>query len=136
MTIGSCGCGNIEYCYEGEPINQVFCYCTECQRDTGSDKWFGLWIPKQNFKFTKAKPGIFTRKGSSGKHMHKNFCNLCGITLCGEVTAGNFYSVAASTLKQPTCLSPKMAIFVASAPKWAVLPDNVPTYDVLPPEFS
>jgi hypothetical protein len=29
-----------------------------------------------------------------------------------------------------------MAIYTASAPKWAVFPEGVPKFDILPPEMS
>ena len=48
---GSCGCGKLKYSVEGEPINSLFCYCKECQIITGSDKWFGVWVPKDKLKF-------------------------------------------------------------------------------------
>ena len=130
---GKCGCGNIEYSFEGEPINSLFCYCKECQTTTGSDKWFGLWVPVDKFKFTKGTPTIFTRIGDSGKEVNLNFCPDCGTTLCAEITVGNFYSVGASTLLDSNRFSPKMSIYAASAPKWAIFPENVPRFDKLPP---
>lgn len=130
---GKCGCGSVEYCFEGEPINSAFCYCRECQTHTGSDKWFGLWVPVEKFEFTKGVPSKFSRIGDSGKDVIHNFCSDCGTTLCAEVTVGNFYSVAASTLDNNNSFSPKMAIYTAHAPKWAVFPEGVPKYDILPP---
>ena len=70
---GRCGCGEIELEFSVEPINAVFCYCTDCQRDTGSDKWFGLWVPTDKLVFTAGEPQTFTRQGSSGKPVHKKF---------------------------------------------------------------
>ena len=130
---GKCGCGNVEYSFEGQPINTIFCYCRECQIHTGSDKWFGLWVPVDRFKFTKGIPSKFTRIGDSGKDVNYKFCSDCGTTLCAEVTVGNFHSVGASTLNDNNHFSPKMAIYAASAPKWAVFPDGVPKFDKLPP---
>ncbi len=130
---GKCNCGNVEYTFEGEPINSAFCYCRECQAHTGSDKWFGLWVPVDKFKFTKGTPSNFTRLGDSGKDMNYQFCSHCGTTLCAEVTVGNFYSVAAATLDNNNEFSPKMAIYVSSAPEWAVFPEDIPKYDILPP---
>ncbi len=130
--VGKCACENIEYCFEGDPINTAFCYCQECQKHTGSDKWFGLWVPIEKFKFTKGKPSVFTRIGDSGKEVNHNFCSNCGSTLAIEVIVGNFYSVAASTLIESS-FSPNMAIYAASAPKWAMFPEGVPKFDVLPP---
>jgi len=133
---GSCACGAIEYSFGGEPINLVFCCCTECQVHTGSDKWFGVWVPKDQFSITKGTPSSFIRLGDSGKDMIHKFCGICGTTLYIEVTFANFYSVAATTLKDSENLFPKMAIYTASAPDWAVFPEGVPKFDALPPEYS
>ena len=133
---GSCACGAIKYSFEGEPINSIFCYCKECQVATGSDKWFGLWVPKDKFSFTKGSASSFTRKGDSGKNVIHQFCGACGTNLCGEATGLNIYSVSASTLAGNNNLSPKMAIYTASAPSWAVFPEGVPKFDALPPELS
>ena len=129
---GSCSCGAIELAFTGEPTNAVFCYCTDCQRDTGSDKWFGLWVPTDRLTFTRGEPETFTRTGSSGMPVHKRFCGACGTTLGSEFTAGGFYSIAASVLDQTADFSPRMAIFTASAPPWAVYPDGVPKHDTFP----
>ncbi|MDP3846647.1 MAG: GFA family protein [Pseudomonas sp.] len=130
---GSCGCGAVNYSFSGEPVNSVFCYCKECQVRTGSDKWFGLWVQKENFTFTKGTPLTFTRPGDSGQAMHHQFCGACGTNLCVEVTVANIYSVAATTLIGNHLLSPKIAIYTASAPSWAVFPEGVPKFDILPP---
>lgn len=132
---GQCACGNIEYRFEGEPINTAFCYCSECQIHTGSDKWFGIWVPNDKLTFTKGEPATYTRVGSSGKDMHHKFCGACGTTLCVDVTIGNFYSVAASTLDQCD-YRPQISIYTASAPEWAVFPEGVPKFDTLPPDMG
>ena len=129
---GRCSCGDIEISFTGEPMRAVFCYCTDCQQDTGSDKWFGLWVANDNLEFTKGEPETFTRTGSSGKPVSKKFCGACGTTLCSDFTAGGFYSVAASILDQRNDFSPEMAIYTASAADWAVYPDDVPRYETFP----
>jgi len=130
---GRCGCGNIEYSYEGDPINIVFCYCKECQVHSGSDKYFGLWASKDNFRVDKGDPAVFTRLGDSGKPMNHYFCKDCGTTIYVEVTVANMVSIAAATLDDNTNLSPAMAIYTVSAPKWAVLPEGIPHFEKLPP---
>lgn len=133
---GKCSCGNIEYCFDDEPINTAFCYCHDCQTHTGSDKFFGLWVPAEKFTFTKGTPETFTRLGDSGRELHHRFCKDCATTLCIDVVAAGFYSVAASTLNDSDDVSPNMVIYAASAPKWAVFPEGIPKYDKLPPEIS
>ncbi|MCE2596880.1 GFA family protein [Motilimonas cestriensis] len=131
---GSCRCGDIEFCFYNDPINSIFCYCKECQALTGSDKWFGLWVARDNFKFTKGAPSTYTRAGNSGKDVNYKFCGTCSTTLCAEVTAGNFYSVSATSLKNNK-FNPKMSIYASSAPPWAIFPVDVPKFDALPPEL-
>lgn len=133
--IGSCRCGDIEFCFDNDPINSTFCYCKDCQALTGSDKWFGLWVPRENFSFTKGIPSSYTRSGDSGKEVHYHFCSICSTALCAEITAGNFYSVSATSLKNNN-FTPKMSIYASSAPSWATFPNNVPKFDILPPGMA
>lgn len=129
---GSCRCGDIEFCFDNDPINAVFCYCKECQSFTGSDKWFGLWVPKDHFKFTKGTASSHCRMGDSGKAVNYYFCGKCSTSLCAEITAGNFYSVSATAL-QRNSFTPKMSIYAASAPSWATFSEDIPRFDILPP---
>ncbi len=133
---GECSCGQIRITFAGDPMNAVFCYCIDCQRDTGSDKWFGLWVAADNFAFTRGEPQTFTRRGASGKPVHKKFCGSCGTTLCSEITAGGFYTVAASILDQKNDFAPRMAIYTASAVDWAVYPQGVPKFETFPDSSS
>lgn len=130
--IGSCRCRDIEFYFDNDPINSILCFCKECQALTGSDKWFGHWVPKDNFKFTKGTPFTYTRTGGSGKDVIYFFCGTCSTVLCAEVSAGNLYSVSATSLKSNT-FSPKMSIYTSSAAPWAMVPDDVPKFDILPP---
>lgn len=133
--LGNCRCGDIEYYFDDDPINSIFCYCKECQALTGADKWFGLWVAKADFKFTEGTPSTYTRVGDSGKEVHYLFCSTCSAVLCADVTAGNFYSVSATSLKNNKFV-PQMAIYVSSAPRWATFPDGLPKFDILPPRME
>ena len=83
--IGNCSCGDIEFCFDNDPINSIFCYCKACQALTGSDKWFGLWVPRDNFKFTKGTALSHTRVGDSGKEVNYYFCGTNQTALLEEV---------------------------------------------------
>ncbi len=134
MTTGGCQCGAVRYEFKGEPINEVFCYCTECQQRTGGDKWFGLWVRNDDFTFNEGfEPATFTRKGASGRDVNHHFCSTCGVNVCADMTAGGFYTVTATSIDGGWPRKPRAAIFVASAPVWAVLPNDIPVYDKLPP---
>jgi hypothetical protein len=132
-STGKCDCGEVEFAFTGEPINSSFCYCHSCQLHTNSDKWFGVWVPKENFKFTKGEPSTFTRIGDSGNTVEYTFCGNCGVTLAGFPELAGFYSVAAMTIENGSKLSPGMLMYTAHAPEWATFPGGIPKFDLLPP---
>jgi len=134
--LGMCACSELEFECVGEPINAVFCYCLSCQRLTNSDKWFGVWYPKESVIFTKGKPSVFIRKGNSGKNMEHMFCSKCSTTVAAFCEIGNFYSIAASCLQTKKDLSPNMLIYTAQAVSWAQFPKGVPKFAILPPEMG
>ena len=129
---GRCDCGEIEFECTEAPINSVFCYCTDCQQRTNSDKWFGLWIRENGFSVTKGTPSTFSRKGSSGMSMIHHFCKDCGNNFAVYSEAGQFFTVSVTTLDDSDHYAPEMAIYTASAPTWAVFPEGVPRFDNIP----
>ena len=134
MKQGGCQCGRVRFEITQDPINEVFCYCTECQARTGSDKWFGLWVPNQNLTFLQGhEAATVTRNGASGKDVHHHFCPDCGVNVCADMTAGGFYTVAATSIDGGWPNKPRAEIYTASAPSWAVFPTDIPNYDGLPP---
>jgi hypothetical protein len=89
-------------------------------------------VSKDNFKLTTGTPSSYTRVGDSGKEVNYLFCDTCSTALCAEVTAGDFYSVSATSLENNK-FTPKMSIYVSSAPSWAIFPSDVPKFEILPP---
>ena len=87
---GICACGEVGFTFTGDPINSAYCYCKSCQFRTNADRWFGVWVPRENLTFTRGKPSSFIRKGDSGKTVDFLFCGNCGITLAGFAEIGDF----------------------------------------------
>lgn len=137
MRKGSCQCGEVQFEFNGEPISQVFCYCTDCQKRTGSDNWFGIWVPSVNFKFVgKTEPFAYITKDDSGNDIKCYTCPNCGVSLSIEFTSASFHTVAASCIEGNNEFRPKLAIFTASAPEWAVFPTDIPLFEKMPPEIG
>ena len=137
MRNGSCQCGKVSFEFTGDPINQVFCYCTDCQKRTGSDKWFGIWVPSVNLEYTgEEKPVSYTTQDDAGNDIHCHTCPNCGVSLSVEFTSAGFHTVAASCIEGNNEFRPLLAIFTASAPQWAILPADIPLFDKLPPEMG
>jgi hypothetical protein len=125
---GHCSCGKVKFCVQGEPINAVFCYCTDCQIATGSDKFYGVWFKPNQFTLLQGNVTKFNRNSDSGYEITFMFCECCGTTVCGDSTYG-IVTVAGATLDSTDGIEPKMAIFTKSAPKWALLPTDIPCFE-------
>lgn len=130
--VGGCACGAIRYEFEGDPLTCVYCYCTECQRRTNSDRTFGAWVPSAAFKLTQGSPASFTRRSDSGVELQHQFCSTCGINLYLTSKGFEVVAVCINTLERPHGLTAKMAIFTASAPEWALFSDDIPRFDRMP----
>ena len=37
MIGGGCLCGAVRYSVSGEPVVQLYCYCTDCRKVSGTD---------------------------------------------------------------------------------------------------
>ena len=85
---GSCSCGDVKFCVEGNPINTVFCYCKECQVSCGSDRFYGIWIQPDQITLTQGRPKEFTRKSEGSGEITFKFCGNCGTKVYGDTADG------------------------------------------------
>ena len=60
------------------------------------------------------------------------FCGKSGTPIGAEITVGDFYSISVKTMENAESLKPKMSIYTKSAPKWSVIPDNIPSFKTIP----
>jgi hypothetical protein len=127
-TTAACNCGEVEIKIKGDPANTCFCYCTECQKLTGSDKGFIAHFPSDSVSLTKGTPSEYSRQGNSGKNVTYFFCPTCGSMVFGKAEVLPFVSVAVPRLENPNDYQPKMAFYTASAPSWAVFNPDIPSF--------
>lgn len=140
---GGCACGAARYGLRGDPIFVNNCYCTLCQKQTGSTSVVNAFIEATAVTL---EAGTLSRHvvktGSGGNHViHR--CGECGTALwsayprLGDLALG----VRVATLDDPAALHPDAAIFVGDAMPWVTLPQGVPHFEtgynpkeLLPPE--
>jgi hypothetical protein len=91
-----------------------------------------VWVPFGKLVFTKGVPSSFLKIGDMGMEMHNKFCAKCSTTLCIDIEAANFHSVAGGTISNNSELKPSMAIYTASAPKWATFPEGIQKHEGFP----
>ncbi len=130
--VGGCACGETRHQFNEPPLNALFCYCKDCQKASGSDKIFSLLLKIDSFEITQGNLSIYKTTAKSGNEVERHFCPKCGSTLFGKSNAMGIMGLAAASLDDSDEYEPKMAIFTNSAPKWAVIPDDIPNFPEIP----
>jgi len=131
---GGCRCGAIRYECNAEPILAGHCYCTVCQRASGTDKNSAVASPEDAFRLT---GGIteYTVEADSGNTSTRGFCPTCGDPITGYGTGmAGMVMVSASSLDDASVFQPQMDIYVDSAPPWAHMDPDLPKVPGMPEE--
>ncbi|MBT3557897.1 MAG: GFA family protein [Rhodospirillales bacterium] len=117
---GQCLCGDVAYQVEGKLRPVVHCYCSQCRRTHGV---MGPYTQAQNVDITfTAESGL--KWYQSSDQAERGFCNTCGSSLFWKPIGGDYTSISAGTLDQPTGLSVSGHIYVGDLPDFHVLPDD------------
>ena len=121
---GGCYCGKVRYKVTGTPAFQLFCFCKDCRSLTGTEGWAGYMVNNSDFCVLEGKPTIHEKISKEGRVVKQYFCGTCGSNLWGETEFG-LVSVAAGTLDDPSVFKPTKKVFVADAPHWARIPEEL-----------
>lgn len=140
---GGCACGEVRYRVAADPILVNNCYCTRCQRQTGSTSVVNLFIESEKLELLAGETSSHVVKAGSGGPHEIVRCATCGTALwsfyprLGRLGAG----VRVATLDEPARIRPDAAIYTADRMPWVTLPEGVPQFEaaydpaaVLPPD--
>lgn len=118
---GGCLCGNVRYSADAQPAFMGVCHCTDCQRFTGSAFATVIAIPSSALKLTGTLKS-FTKRGDTGKSIHRRFCPECGCGILDEADAlPDMAMVNAGSLDDRSWVSPQSEIYCDSAQPWVHL---------------
>src|SRR5208282_6002659 len=132
MVKGGCACGAVRYECSADPIMAANCYCTDCQRSTGTAMASVLLVPKAAFKLT-GELKQFEVTGDSGNKVSRGFCPNCGSPILSILPAmADFVALKAGSLDDPSQFKPMMQVYMKSAPPWAPVRDDLPKFDKQP----
>jgi hypothetical protein len=131
---GGCLCGELRFEACAQPVRLTLCYCTFCQRATGSTHMVEPIFLKQSFKVVAGVPKVYSLASSdSGKRIDIHFCANCGtkIYLAFE-RFPDVVGVYAGTFDDPSWFdrSPDLTacLFFESAMAGALVPAGVPVF--------
>jgi hypothetical protein len=123
----------LRYEAEGEPRYMGLCYCSDCQKASGSG-----FIPFMGFASSAVRFSGASRKFASpaarGGEAARNFCPDCGsLVFGGERGQGDTINIYAGSLDDPSAFRPKVAIFARRRPAWALIPPGLTVFEEMPP---
>ncbi|ANQ21846.1 aldehyde-activating protein [Vibrio natriegens] len=128
---GSCLCGRVKFEIIGEFQSFFLCYCTRCQKDTGSAHAANLFAQDSKLVWAQGETYVKTYQHPHTLHS-KSFCQNCGSTL--PTVAENIQCIVtpAGSLDGPVPISPTAKIFVGSCANWTKNLSQVPSFEQLP----
>ena len=121
---GGCLCGAVRYIIVGEPVIQLFCYCTDCRRVSGTDGYAAYIVQRADLNLDQGEPSSYSVTAKSGRTNTRNFCATCGSRLWADLDLG-FASVSGGSLDDPDNFQPTMVHCENDAPNWGRVPSQL-----------
>ena len=129
---GGCLCGALRYEARGAPRFTGLCYCTDCQKASGSGFIPFMGFASSAVRFT-GPTRQFVSKAARGTDAVRNFCSTCGSLVFGGIVGqDSMHTIYAGSLDDRSRFQPKIAIFARSRPEWAIIPPGVTVYETMP----
>src|ERR1700748_3451564 len=131
---GGCLCDALRYEIEGEPLYTGHCYCTDCQKASGSGFIPFMGVSSGAVRFSgPSRP--FVSKAANGGDATRNFCPTCNSLVFGGVVGeSDSFTIYVGSLDDKSLFHPQVAIFARNRPEWAILPPGVTVFDEMPPQ--
>ena len=128
---GGCGCGQVRYRIEGEPMMVHNCHCRLCQQQTGSTSVINAFFEGERVSVVQGEITEHKLAGGSGRAHTICRCAACGTALWSYYARlGRLsYGVRAGTLDDPGSVTPDVVIFTESRMPWVALPEGIPAFE-------
>jgi hypothetical protein len=130
---GGCACGAIRFEITAPFIGVGACHCTDCQKASGGGPNYVALTPKSALLVTRGEAKLYLRNGDSGAEVARAFCSDCGTPLWGIPAHQPFTTVKLGALDDHSDLTPAIHVYAASAPRWHVIEDGLPSFPKMPP---
>jgi hypothetical protein len=127
---GGCHCGQVRYTCSGEPIAVTLCYCRDCQRFSGGANSNYVLMPADSVSVTGETAGN-TLQAESQRSVRREYCRECGSPVFAKTP--HLFAITVASFDDPNPYQPTLAIWLASAPPWASVPQGIPSYQHNPP---
>ncbi len=123
---GGCLCGAVRYELAGAPTSANICYCTQCQRQSGSPVPAFVSYPLACFSLVAGAPADYR----SSPRALRQFCAACGSSLFWREDGAGEIDVYSGTLDEPRRMPPPaFAIWAAHRARWVPEFEGTPSYE-------
>ena len=114
----TCVCGQLQISCEGEPVRVSVCYCTGCQKRTGSAFGAQARFAVEHVK-VEGRAASYERAADSGNRITFSFCPACGSTVFWEnLGIPDFTTVALGAFADPEFPEPTVTVYEVRRPRW------------------
>lgn len=127
---GGCLCSAVRYRSDAEPVMQVVCHCTTCQKNSGSSFSTNVAVPQDSLVVEGDTLRTYVdHSGASGQPFMRNYCGNCGSHVYSHGAAyGPIAFVKVGTLDDASWVAPSTHIWVAEKLPWVSIPVNAQQY--------
>ncbi len=133
---GGCNCGEVRYLVTKTPLAAYICHCHLCQKRTGSAFSMSIVIPADGFELVAGNPMRKERLVAGGAKSVSLICASCYSRLNTQREGAPTLNVRAGTLDDTSWLRPAAQIWTSSAQPWALVRDNIVSYEEQPTDFA
>ncbi len=129
---GSCLCGAIKF--EIKPPFTAFryCYCSRCQKASGSAHAANAFVPEAQFQWLAGDSMVKRFDLPGAKRFAVWFCPQCGTRMPHTVKSTENMLIPAGVLDGDPGMRPENSIFWKSKAAWYVPPQEMPKFDEYP----
>lgn len=127
---GRCLCGRVTFTATSDPLGARMCWCRDCQYIASGSPTVNVLFPEDAVHWD-GPVTTLRLVADSGNTVERGFCPTCGAQLYSrtvEPAGVHPVRVRAGTLDNPGLMPPQAAIWVSSAPAWAVFDPALPKF--------
>lgn len=129
---GSCQCGAITLTVTAEPLFTYACFCTSCQKRTGSAFSMGLVIPTAALQVA-GELTAWSRSSEQGVTNTRYSCADCGNIIYGIGDASpELAKLQAGLLEDTSGIEPEIYMWTRSKQPWVTLPERARPFATQP----
>ncbi|MDO3386873.1 GFA family protein [Gilvimarinus sp. SDUM040013] len=110
---GSCSCGAVNFRVVADSLASYRCYCSICQKATGSEFSTTVLADEADFKWTAGQESVREYRKDSGYMLA--FCGVCSSPVPNQFRGMPFYSVPAGAIEGAPQIDLRVTLFKPEA---------------------